>query len=390
MTFSAPTVQGPVAMKGLWNQVASSFISCASRGSAASSCKLYGKQLRIEGRPQMKTETASTLRFYKNSHLHSLLGTTAVHTVFRHQDQPLAEQYREAGPVRVNLLATSSQGTVSGAQAGQDVPSFDYTAYGHSSSDDATVLITGFNGEAKDLPTDGYLLGNGYRAFNPRVMRFSSSDSESPFGDGGLNAYMYCAGDPVNRADPSGRSPWRPRPLNRAVFNNGLEKPGPATYRSNTGYVYIISHGNPLPRNLQSQIASGAAEMLNPTPAPLDLSIRTDTLDNFPFYSSLKSKITDGIRKGHHQRTQEPGTPAAQRHSDFVVYSGTMIVNRARRVGMQQSLAEYDRNWPQVTDTRTRERIGKFTLSLYKKTLNIRRPLRQPISQSTSLYPNFR
>ncbi|KPZ22499.1 RHS repeat-associated core domain-containing protein, partial [Pseudomonas syringae group genomosp. 3] len=29
-------------------------------------------------------------------------------------------------------------------------------------------------------------------------------DSLSPFGKGGLNAYAYCAGDPVNRSDPSG------------------------------------------------------------------------------------------------------------------------------------------------------------------------------------------
>ncbi|OKA17200.1 hypothetical protein BOH74_23100, partial [Pseudomonas versuta] len=31
-------------------------------------------------------------------------------------------------------------------------------------------------------------------------------DSLSPFGEGGLNGYSYCAGDPVNRIDPSGHS----------------------------------------------------------------------------------------------------------------------------------------------------------------------------------------
>lgn len=35
-------------------------------------------------------------------------------------------------------------------------------------------------------------------------MRFHSPDSWSPFGGGGLNAYMYCMGDPVNRVDPTG------------------------------------------------------------------------------------------------------------------------------------------------------------------------------------------
>jgi RHS repeat-associated protein len=49
-----------------------------------------------------------------------------------------------------------------------------------------------------------YLLGNGYRAYNPRLMRFHSPDSWSPFGRGGLNPYMYCVGDPVNNSDPTG------------------------------------------------------------------------------------------------------------------------------------------------------------------------------------------
>ena len=38
-------------------------------------------------------------------------------------------------------------------------------------------------------------------------MRFNSPDSLSPFGEGGVNAYGYCEGDPVNRADPGGHWP---------------------------------------------------------------------------------------------------------------------------------------------------------------------------------------
>ena len=52
--------------------------------------------------------------------------------------------------------------------------------------------------------TGHFLLGNGYRAFNPVLMRFNSPDSLSPFGKGGLNAYAYCVGDPVNYSDPAG------------------------------------------------------------------------------------------------------------------------------------------------------------------------------------------
>lgn len=50
----------------------------------------------------------------------------------------------------------------------------------------------------------GYLLGNGYRTYNPALMRFNSPDSLSPFEAGGLNPYSYCSGDPINNIDPSG------------------------------------------------------------------------------------------------------------------------------------------------------------------------------------------
>ncbi|MFC9627560.1 RHS repeat-associated core domain-containing protein [Streptomyces sp. NPDC056930] len=66
------------------------------------------------------------------------------------------------------------------------------------------VTLLGFNGERPDPVTGCYLLGNGYRAFDPVLMRFHSPDSLSPFDGGGLNPYAYCLGDPINRVDPTG------------------------------------------------------------------------------------------------------------------------------------------------------------------------------------------
>jgi len=40
------------------------------------------------------------------------------------------------------------------------------------------------------------------------LMRFLSPDDWSPFAQGGLNCYAYCQGDPVNKSDPTGRTPW--------------------------------------------------------------------------------------------------------------------------------------------------------------------------------------
>jgi RHS repeat-associated protein len=68
------------------------------------------------------------------------------------------------------------------------------------------LSLLGFNGEEKDPVTGYYFLGNGYRAFNPLLMRFNSPDVLSPFDRGGLNPYTYCLGDPINNVDPTGNS----------------------------------------------------------------------------------------------------------------------------------------------------------------------------------------
>lgn len=82
-----------------------------------------------------------------------------------------------------------------------------YTPYGHHASADARHQL-GFIGQVRDPLTAGYPLGNGYRSYNPHLTRFHSPDHLSPFNAGGLNAYGYCSGDPINRSDPSGHM-WR-------------------------------------------------------------------------------------------------------------------------------------------------------------------------------------
>lgn len=69
--------------------------------------------------------------------------------------------------------------------------------------------LPGFNGERVDPVSGTYHLGNGYRAYNPVLMRFNCPDSLSPFGAGGINPYAYCAGDPINHTDPSGHLSWQ-------------------------------------------------------------------------------------------------------------------------------------------------------------------------------------
>lgn len=78
-----------------------------------------------------------------------------------------------------------------------------YSPYGALST--AVGPELGFCGQHRDRLTQNYPLGNGYRFYSPTMMRFYSPDSISPFGAGGLNAYAYCLGDPVNHRDPGGQ-----------------------------------------------------------------------------------------------------------------------------------------------------------------------------------------
>lgn len=105
------------------------------------------------------------------------------------------------------LLAVAQQGSILTRVNPCCLPqSLAYLPYGYHPG---LTTVLGFNGERLEPITGHYLLGNGYRAFNPMLMRFSSPDSLSPFARGGLNAYVYCLGDPVNYFDPSGHSKER-------------------------------------------------------------------------------------------------------------------------------------------------------------------------------------
>lgn len=77
-----------------------------------------------------------------------------------------------------------------------------YTPYGFSSA--CAVDLAGFNGTKYDATSGCYLLGNGYRAYSPTLMRFLSADNLSPFKAGGLNAYNFVGDDPINYQDNSG------------------------------------------------------------------------------------------------------------------------------------------------------------------------------------------
>jgi len=108
-----------------------------------------------------------------------------------------------------SLLLSDRLGSVYAELKGQstdNITPLTYAPYGHllNSASIPSYDPVRFAGEKYDDLTELYHLGNGTRAYDPLLMRFMQYDSMSPFGEGGINPYSYCAGDPITFSDPSG------------------------------------------------------------------------------------------------------------------------------------------------------------------------------------------
>ena len=143
----------------------------------------------------------STRRFYQLDRITTEMHDRGQTTVMRSEHLLLAQQCSDRTTL---LLATDVQGSVMSDWSTHLYIPQGYTPYGylHDSSVGSTLL--GFNGEWRDELTGCYVLGNGSRVYHPVLMRFCSPDTLSPFDKGGVNAYAYCSGDPLNWQDPSG------------------------------------------------------------------------------------------------------------------------------------------------------------------------------------------
>ncbi|MEE4093290.1 RHS repeat-associated core domain-containing protein [Pseudomonas viridiflava] len=164
---------------------------------------------------------ATLWRFYQRDRLSTQIQGPTRHSLLHADEHLLAFQRKHDEGSDCELLATDQQSSVIATP--QSVIS--YTPYGHRRPLAAPLNLPGFTGQQVDPITGHYLLGNGYRAFNPSLMRLNSPDNLSPFGDGGLNAYAYCVGDPVNWIDIEGHAPaflrWLlriPRPFKGSSF----------------------------------------------------------------------------------------------------------------------------------------------------------------------------
>ncbi|QPC85597.1 hypothetical protein GA830_01710 [Mesorhizobium sp. NBSH29] len=186
-------------------------VEVSSPGRAITDRYLYDGHDDLSGFVSRDTETTRLYHGYQ-----TVLETSERRSIqlFYGAEDPLGQQCAE----KSTIFITEQNGSVIGVSHPDEMVSTGYSAYGQRRSDSDFDSLLGFNGETLE-PMGFYLLGRGYRAYNPALMRFHSPDNMSPFGEGGINAYMYCGGNPVAFRDPSGhyRTPndyyYPPKPI---------------------------------------------------------------------------------------------------------------------------------------------------------------------------------
>lgn len=141
--------------------------------------------------------------FYSADRLQAELDNGQSRSTFANGTVTLAECRNRNDEGITELLASDFQASVLASHGHGALQLFMYTGYGYVNAG-ALMPIASFSGKRLDSSSGCYQLGNGYRSYNPRLMRFHSADNLSPFAAGGLNAYAYCKNNPVNYFDPSG------------------------------------------------------------------------------------------------------------------------------------------------------------------------------------------
>lgn len=118
-------------------------------------------------------EQAAIHRHYCKTRLATELQGAVNLSILQHEDQLLAQQQRKNGKVAATLLAVDKQRSVLSARGANQQTPITYSPYGHRPAENGLLSLLGFNGERPDPVTGHYHLGNGYRQFNPMLMRFN-------------------------------------------------------------------------------------------------------------------------------------------------------------------------------------------------------------------------
>lgn len=145
--------------------------------------------------------------FYHKHSVTTVINGQQYRSVFQANQIKLSEKRKESKELS-SLLTADTKGSISTTTSGDLHEAHTYSVYGNCLTIPSPRSLLGYNGERAES-MGIYMLGQGYRALSTVLMRFLSSDNLAPFGKGGINPYVYCAGDPVNYTDPSGHMKYK-------------------------------------------------------------------------------------------------------------------------------------------------------------------------------------
>lgn len=152
----------------------------------------------------MNTGANDLLAFYQGNKLTTLKSEESKRTIF-HSTNHICAEFNTPDSNGSVLLATDDADSTLKVYGSSNSEQHTHSPDGFSASQPSHLTI-GFNGNYMDKTARVLLLGLGYRGYNPNTFRFLSPDSFSAYGTGEINTYTYCAGDPINRSDPTGHS----------------------------------------------------------------------------------------------------------------------------------------------------------------------------------------
>lgn len=169
--------------------------------------------------------------FYQNRNLITITGSRDFQRFIWGQGAVLASQNLQVAAC--SLLASDRSSSVLVTATQDDLMPQRYTVSGFPQLEIRDTAGTiAFMGYYWDSVLGAYAPGRGHRYYKPTLMRFMTADDLSPFAEGGVNAYAYCQGDPVNYIDPDGA--MRHRVAQKPLMKPSSNATRPVSPRSST------------------------------------------------------------------------------------------------------------------------------------------------------------